>query len=71
MKFNKPFQSATDRLLSEEAENSLYEKAANDIENENIEKKHCRRNYAWKLSFRYDSGRGSATRRNRNVKDTT
>ena len=38
MKFNKPFQSATDRLLSEEAENSLYEKAANDIENENIEK---------------------------------
>ena len=38
MKFNKPFQSATDRLLSEEAENSLYEKAANDIENEIIEK---------------------------------
>jgi len=38
MKFNKPFQSATDRLLSEEAENSLYEKAANDIENEVIEK---------------------------------
>lgn len=38
MKFNKPFQSATDKLLSEEAENSLYEKAANDIENEIIEK---------------------------------
>ena len=28
MKFNIPFQSATDKLLSEEAENSLYEKAA-------------------------------------------
>lgn len=38
MKFKKPFQSATDKLLSEEAENSLYEKAANDIENEIIEK---------------------------------
>ena len=38
MKFNIPFQSATDKLLSEEAENSLYEKAANDIENEIIEK---------------------------------
>ena len=38
MKFNIPFQSATDKLLSEEAENSLYEKAANDIENEIIKK---------------------------------
>ena len=38
MKFNIPFQSATDKLLSEEAENSLYEKAANDIEKEIIEK---------------------------------
>ena len=38
MKFNIPFQSATDKLLSEEAENSLYEKAANDIENEIIDK---------------------------------
>ena len=38
MKFKNPLKSATDRLLSEEAENSLYEKAANDIENEMIEK---------------------------------
>jgi hypothetical protein len=38
LKFNIPFQSATDKLLSEEAENSLYEKAANDIEKEIIEK---------------------------------
>ena len=38
MKFNNPFKSATERLISEEAENSLFEKAANDMENKVIDK---------------------------------
>ncbi len=32
MKFSNPFQSKIDKLISKEAENALYEKAANDIE---------------------------------------
>jgi len=35
MKFKTPFQSATERLLNAGAENSLYEKAASDIEANN------------------------------------
>ena len=38
MKFKTPFQSATERLLNAGAENSLYEKAASDIEANNIDK---------------------------------
>ncbi|MDB9885163.1 hypothetical protein OAC94_00985 [Gammaproteobacteria bacterium] len=38
MKFKTPFQSATQRLLNAEAENSLYEKAASDIEANIIDK---------------------------------
>ena len=38
MRFKNPFVSATDKLISEEGENSLYEKAANDIKNKIIEK---------------------------------
>ena len=38
MKFKNPFQSATDRLLSKEVEHQLYEKAATDIENNDIDK---------------------------------
>ena len=38
VKFNNPFKSATERLISEEAENSLFEKAANDMENQVIDK---------------------------------
>lgn len=38
MKFKIPFQSATERLLNAEAENSLYEKAASDIEANIIDK---------------------------------
>lgn len=38
MKFKTPFQSAAERLLKEEAENLLYEKAAADIEANIIDK---------------------------------
>jgi hypothetical protein len=38
MKLKNPFQSATDRLISEEMERKLYEKAALEIENNNIDK---------------------------------
>ena len=38
MKFKNPFQSATERLFNAGAENSLYEKAASDIEANNIDK---------------------------------
>lgn len=38
MKFKNPWVSATQRLLTKEAEHALYEKAANDIELNNIHK---------------------------------
>ena len=38
MKFKNPWVSATKRLLTKEAEHALYEKAANDIELNNIHK---------------------------------
>ena len=38
MKFKNPWVSATERLLTKEAEHALYEKAANDIELNNIHK---------------------------------
>ena len=38
MKLKNPFQSATHRLISKEMERQLYEKAALDIENNNIDK---------------------------------
>jgi len=43
MKLKNPFQSATDRLISKEMERQLYEKAAVDIENNNIDK--CQLSY--------------------------
>ena len=38
MKFRNPWVSATERLLTKDAEHALYEKAANDIELSNINK---------------------------------
>lgn len=38
MEFKNPWVSATKRLLTKEAEHALYEKAANDIELNNIHK---------------------------------
>jgi hypothetical protein len=38
MKFRNPWVSATERLLTKDAEHALYEKAANDIESSNIHK---------------------------------
>ena len=38
MNFKNPWVSATERLLTKEAEHALYEKAANDIELDNIHK---------------------------------
>ena len=38
MKFKNPWVSATQRLLTKEAEHALYEKAANDIESNSIHK---------------------------------
>lgn len=38
MKFKNPWISATERLLTKDAEHALYEKAANDIESSIIHK---------------------------------
>ena len=38
MKFSNPFKSATEKFITAEAENALYEKAANDIEANIIDK---------------------------------
>ena len=38
MKFKNPFQSATERVISQEAEYKLYEKVASDIEKNDFDK---------------------------------
>jgi len=45
MKFKNPWVSATQRLLTKEAEHALYEKAANDIELNNIHIKQSVNNF--------------------------
>jgi len=40
MKFRNPFKSDIEHLISNEAENALYEKAANDIDEKIIEANH-------------------------------